>query len=146
MTVYRVPAANPLKSQAPVIEALDGGQTIPAISFSAGWNGFPVDARKLADNMASLLNGNPAPHALATAQADIHYHRIPAGIVLRHRDPASGGVSREGLTMIVNHAAGDVGEKLLARMTPDFMQSLCATMDHRVSAGGPSGRAPKPTP
>lgn len=142
MTVFVVQPENPLKFGV-LIEAFQGGARVPALLVSGPQNDFPVETHGLAGNIASLLNGVPAPETLPSNGAMIHFRRHAHGVTLQHRDPA-GGVSVAGLNItVLESLPRSDRDAVLAQLNPAFMASLCNSIDSSGGETQPTGPAPK---
>lgn len=92
---------------------------------------------QLAENMASLLNDQPAPHGMGYTTGSLFYSRTPQGITLRTRD--AGCVSVPAVQIHISHksSAADLGQVLLAKMDNQYMEKLCRSLT--AGATGPKG-------
>ena len=142
MSVFVVQPENPLKFGV-LIESFQNGARVPAILVSGAQNDFPVGTHGVAGNVASLLNGVPAPETLHSDGAAIHFRRHAHGVTLQHRDPA-GGVSVPGLNITVLETLPKADrDAVLAQITPTFLASLCGSIDTKKHDTNPSGPQPK---
>lgn len=146
MSVFLVQPENPLKYGV-LIESFEAGARTPAILLSSAQNNFPVAPAELAGKLTSLLNGL---HPESGARADdlaVHYQKHPFGVTLHHRNPQQGGVSQPGLqvTVLDTLPAADRAA-LMAKLTPQFMGSLCHAVEtaHKPEAAIASGPKNRP--
>lgn len=98
----------------------------PVASFEVEAN-CPLDAKKFAENIASLLNNlKPLHHIPAEAQ-QIHYRRFPTGFSLTSKAQRGPGQSEEVIGIVFENKGQQaiIGGDVLHRMDNDFMKKVC---------------------
>ncbi|MCM2342924.1 MAG: hypothetical protein NDJ24_00010 [Alphaproteobacteria bacterium] len=133
MTMTYRAAKDPITSQLALFarqkEGLpfNAGHEIPVAMFSSAAAAFPLEAQRLAENIADLLNHRTPAHKLSSGDEHIFYTRTPDSIILKtHKS----GVSVPAMTVSISHknSVADMGQSLLARMDQDFMKRVCDTI------------------
>ncbi len=121
----------------------------PVATFSSVAPDFPLDAKKLAENIADLLNHRTPMHTLPTEGQKIFYTRTDDGIVLKTHQGGQAGVSVPAITLTVSSksSVADLGHSMLSRMDQGFMERLCGAFAAETGADArpqqSTGRTPK---
>lgn len=126
----------------------NAGHDIPVATFSSAAQAFPLEAQRLAENMADILNHRAPAHKLSSGDERIFYTRTSDSIILKtHKS----GVSVPAITVSVSSksSVADLGQSLLARMDTDFMKRVCDMIVPEIAAGPgvqqkEPGRSPLP--
>ncbi|QQG36267.1 MAG: hypothetical protein HYS17_00290 [Micavibrio aeruginosavorus] len=117
----------------------------PVAIFSGATEAFPLEAQKVAENMADLLNHRTPLHKLSSGGARIFYSRTDDSIILRTRKCA--GVSVPALTLMVSSksSVADLGQDILTRMDQVFMKRVCdLIIPEKASAPDLQQKRPEP--
>lgn len=131
MTITYRAAKDPVTSQMALFvrqkEGLpfNAGQEYPVAIFSGAAQAFPLEAQKVAENMADLLNHRAPLHKLCCGDEHIFYSRTGDSIILKTRKES--GVSVPALTLTVSSksSVADLGQNVLDRMDQGFMKRVC---------------------
>lgn len=122
----------------------------PVATISSVSTHFPLDTKKLAENIADLLNHRTPMHALPADGQQIFYTRTDDGIVLKTHQGGQAGVSVPAVAITVSSksSVADLGHSMLSRMDQDFMKRVCgafiAEAGAEVHPVQSAGRTPKP--
>ncbi len=81
--VYTVSTRNYIGNHVTIVARGDEGDEIPVLNLMPGEVDFPGDVRKLAENLASILNGNPPLHDINVGAHKVFWQRTPQGMMLR---------------------------------------------------------------
>ena len=100
----------------------------PVATISSVSADFPLDTKKLAENIVDLLNHRTPVHTLPAGGRRIFYTRTDDGLVLKsHAGGDQPGVAVPVVTLTVSRksSVADLGHQMLARMDADFMKRVC---------------------
>jgi hypothetical protein len=108
----------------------------PVATFSSAVADFPLDTKKLAENIADLLNHRAPLHTLPADGRQIFYTRTDDGIVFKTHQDGQAGVSVPAVTIAVSSksSVADLGHSMLLRMDRDFMKRVCSAFVAETAA------------
>lgn len=157
MTVKYRAAIEPTLGRLAIMASENGGNLpfntpveFPVATFSSAAADFPLDAKKLAENIADLLNHRTPMHTLPSDGRQIFYTRTDDGIVLKTHQSGQEGVSALAVAITVSSksSVADLGHSMLSRMDRDFMKRVCGAFVADTGAEAhpqqSAGQRPKP--
>lgn len=103
-----------------------GDEEIPAVFLNRTSSHSPFNKADISANLKDLLNGQEPSHKSLFAGKTLHYRSMPGAVALHFQDE-NGGMTQEGLTITINHAApADIIADLEEKIDADFVGKLCA--------------------